>query len=120
MTIKILYPLDVGYRNCSQVAMVVVVDGRDNLKGQKVVIRCFDPTVIRPANLPAIKLPGTTPTPSSPIIPRKCRPTDSEIDNKSHQNLEYMDYRETEIQFAPRSSLFSSKFQKYPTFDDIN
>lgn len=48
VTIKIQEPLDIGFGHRSQVALAEIVEGNSQLKGLKVVMRCFDQVFLCP------------------------------------------------------------------------
>lgn len=56
MTITIKEPLDIGYGHRSQVVLAEIMDGNSYLKGLTVIMRCFDPIFLCPADLPTVRL----------------------------------------------------------------
>lgn len=65
-TIRIVYPLDIGYRHRSQLCLVDVLDGGILAPGTRAVLRAYDPLYVRPDDLHTIPIPNTVPSTSCP------------------------------------------------------
>lgn len=73
-TIRIVYPLDIGYRHRSQVCLVEVLDGGTLAPGTRAVLRAYDSLYVRPDDLHTIPLPYIFPSMSCPD-PRDISPS---------------------------------------------
>jgi hypothetical protein len=57
--IEIIRPLGIGYGNATQIVLARVLEGREEIKGKKVVLRFFDPLYVTPEWLAPILIAGT-------------------------------------------------------------
>ena len=63
LRVKVLRPLKVGYGKKVQTVLVEVEDGRPDLLGEKLVLRCFDTLYVSPDLLEVIPFPSNPCTP---------------------------------------------------------